>query len=94
VRRFDHSALQLDAEIPNERTLIGDLTPQTKYFSRLVVIDAAGPGASSEVVQLRTRADPARDLVIFADENTAGYSIPAELALSSRAPCASTHHYA
>lgn len=59
----------------------------------MTAIDSGGRRSATAVVEARTNDEPAQQIVIFADEDTAGYSIPGEMVRSDRAPYAGTHHY-
>ncbi len=94
--RIERYELSLDAAAGLERAgraMTGQLVPATTYFGQLVALDTEGRRAATAVVEARTTAVPSREIVIFADEQTEGYSIPGDLVRSTRAPYSGTHHY-
>jgi len=76
-----------------EGTLTDDHVASRSYYAQMTAVDTMGRRSTSAVAETRTSDTPSEELVIFHDTDTPGYSIPAELVLSDRAPYAGTHHY-
>lgn len=74
-------------------TIVIDLEESTTYHAQLRAFDLNGTPSVSNVAQATTVPQPGRELVLFSDAETLGYSIPAEMTRSSQAPFAGTHHY-
>lgn len=80
-------------EDPVVFTATDALEPDTRYYAQLIARDTAGNATVSNIAAGRTSQPPVDEIVIIADENTAGFSIPGTFALSSERPFAGTQGY-
>ncbi len=67
--------------------------PDTVVYARLRARDTAGGVSYTNVAQARTTVPPSREIVLIADADTPGYSIPAEFVLSNDRPYAGPSCY-
>ncbi len=68
-------------------------TPDSPVFVRLVAVDTSGRTRATNIAEARTAPESNDAVLIFADEETAGYSIPSHFALSDADPFAGTRSY-
>ncbi|MBT8491718.1 MAG: fibronectin type III domain-containing protein [Deltaproteobacteria bacterium] len=102
IRTFDGSSNpELDYwELPEtggvdlvlEVTAAG-LSPSTAYRFQVRALDNGGTWSHSEAGTFTTPAMPANEIVLFDDNETNGYSIPATMVRDSSAPNSGTHHW-
>lgn len=89
----EHPELGVVSSARDGFTIIDRRAPDTTYFAQLVADDDAGQPTITPIVALHTPAVTNHELVLFADMDTMGYSIPSELMLSTRAPYAGAAAY-
>lgn len=75
------------------RTTTSGHTAGTTIYARVVGVDWFGREAASPVVMTTLPDIPANQIEIFADAETAGYSIPGHVALGDSDPFQGTHAY-
>jgi len=78
---------------PSNVTTTDGLGPATDYFGQLTAIDRAGLRSATNVAPATTTSDPTREVVLFRDAATAGYSQPAEVVYSASGAYMGTHCY-
>ena len=71
---------------PSVVTISFEHTASTRYFAQLVAYDAGGRASPTPIAEGTTTAEPTREVVIFSEAATAGYSIPTELTRTSANP--------
>ncbi len=74
-------------------TSIGQLAPQTTYVVQLIVRDRNGGELSSALVSAQTAPPPSGQVVLFSEDDTAGYSIPSDLTYASGPAYAGSQYY-
>lgn len=76
------------------RSTITDLhQPDTLYFAQLIATDITGKRWATGYSSARTTLAPTQEIVVFSEDQTAGFSVPAELIRSSEAPYQGSWHY-
>ena len=78
---------------PVVATTTDEHQPSTLYHCQLTAIDTAGRRSVSALASGRTTDPPTSTIVIFADTDPPGYSLPGGIVRSDRNPYAGTHHY-
>ncbi len=76
-----------------DATFLDGLEPDTDYEVQLRAADEAGGQVVTAPIQARTSPAPTGQVLLFADEDTPGYSIPSAFALSAGEGYAGTHKY-
>ncbi len=84
--------LEIPSGDPVTHTLTVGHPPGSRVFGQLAVWDTRGGVTFSEVVSIQLLS-PTAEIVLFADADTAGYSIPASYARSATDPYAGTYCY-
>lgn len=91
---LDHFTLpHTGASDPVVSTLTDGHDPATTYHAQLHAIDTQGRRSSSAVVSVTTAPATQSSVVVFADADTKGYSIPAGFKRSTTHPYQGSHHY-
>lgn len=101
VRRYDsqrnpglgHYTAPQPAGYAIKSTTISSLDPDTAYLVQLLAFDDEGRSTVSSVLQARTAAAPTDGLVLFSEDDTAGYSIPSELQLAAGNAFSGSQYY-
>lgn len=74
-------------------TSIGPLVSDTEYVAQLLAHDRNGELIASELLEVRTSLDPTEEVILFSEEETAGYSIPSEMLYQSGQAFAGSQYY-
>lgn len=80
-------------EDPVVFTVSDELEPDTIHYAQLFATDTAGNRTASNVAAGRTTPSPIGEIVIMADDDTPGLSIPPEFALVQEGAFAGTSAY-
>jgi hypothetical protein len=80
-------------ESPVVATTSDGLQASTLYVARLIATDVSGRVSITNFASQRTADPPLGSVLLFEDQNTAGYSIPSEMSLSTDRPHSGTHDY-
>lgn len=75
------------------QTTTFDHPPDSDVFARVVVIDGLGGRSESEIISVHTPPVPVDSFLIFADDETPGFSLPESLARTTTNPFEGTHAY-
>lgn len=100
VRRFDSTTNPGLAHFRGPRvghqlvaTSVDELVPATDYVAQLIVRDQQGEQLASSLLNVRTSDASSEEIVIFAEEDTAGYSIPSELIFATGRAFTGSQYY-
>ncbi|MFO0727354.1 MAG: hypothetical protein U1E65_26490 [Myxococcota bacterium] len=80
-------------ESPVLATTSDGLQPSTLYVGRLTATDVSGRVSITNFASQRTADPPLGSVLIFEDQDTAGFSIPHEMSLSTDRPHSGSHDY-
>jgi len=72
---------------------IGPLTPDTEYVAQLLAHDRNGALMASELLPVQTSQGASEEVILFSEQDTAGYSIPSEMIYRSGQAFAGSQYY-
>lgn len=76
-----------------EATTTDLLDPDTTYYAQLVVRDTAGGESLSNVALGRTNSPPNYEIVLLAEGDSPGYSVPSTYVVDNTSPYAGAEHF-